>query len=151
MPNDVSADLLLAFLDDAWTGATADANSLLVQLQNEQSAAFAFVKAGSIGSIGKNSSNQTYKNYGPGTLTHTQIVETWSTLVRNYRTVKAKIECAFDDAEIDIPQDYDFDPKIYEFLTDFYSVQATADKIPDIRDLRIPLSRVPADQQEVCA
>ncbi len=138
MRSDISSDLFLALLNDAWNNAQDAANTLRNQLLTEQSSALKFVKRGSLTSVSKNSSSQGYRGYGPGGLTQTQAVEAYSALLGAYDSFKRKITCAIDAEDITIPDDYDYDTPIYDLLTRCLEDQSGFDVLPDITQLRLP-------------
>lgn len=135
---DVNTDDLSAFLNLAWQNAQDGANSLPAQLLAEQQNALALLAKGSVQSVGKNSTSQSYGYYGPGNLTHRQITNAFTTLIRYYQTVKDKIIGAFATARIDVPADFDFDQPIYDQLTKFFQVSEQAPRLPNIAELRYP-------------
>lgn len=143
MTNDVSSQILLAFLNDAWDRAKEGANTLRAQLVSDQIGALQFVRRGSIASAGKNSASQAYKNYGPGALTQTQIVEIWSNLISCYDQIKSKITEEFQasaDFDYTAPADFDYDAPCFDILTRTFTQQSAGSSVslPDVRDLRVP-------------
>lgn len=143
MTNDVSPQILLAFLNDAWSRATDGANTLRATLVADQVAALVFVKAGSLASVGKNSTSQSYKGYGPGTLTHVQIVETIGNLLAFYDQVAAKIKAEFyasEEFSFAEPAGFDYDAPVYQILTQTFTQTSAGStySLPDIRELRVP-------------
>ncbi len=138
---DVNTDDLEAFLNLAWQNAKDAANTLPEQLLAEQQAALSLLARGSIASVGKNSANQSYGYYGPGNLTHRQITNAFTTLRRYYLIMKEKIVCAFSKAGITIPAGWDFDQPVYDQLIKFFQVSAQATVLPDITELRYPMTR----------
>ena len=148
MTNDVSPQLLLAFLNEAWQRASDAANSLRATLVADQVAALQLVKQGSIASVGKNSTSQSYKGYGPGSLTHVQIVEAIGNLLAFYDQVQSKVKAEFvasADFDYTEPAGFDYDPTCYDVLTRTFTQQSagSAATLPDIRDLRQPASPPP--------
>ena len=135
MASDVSPEILSAFLNSAWNSAKSGANTLRDQLLSEQASALELIKLGSIGSVGKNSTSQSYMGYGPGRITAVQITESWSKLIEKYDGCKEIVLQGFADAEIDVPDDFDFDTAIYEIITKSLQI-SDAPRVPDIRDLR---------------
>jgi len=134
---------MLAFLNDAWNRASDAANSFRLTLLADQSAALQFVKSGSLASVGKNSANQTYKNYGPGSITQVQSLEILGNILGLYDQVKSKITCEFQasaDFDYTVPAGFDFDPPVYEALTKVFTAQSSgaAQLLPDISGLRLP-------------
>ncbi len=148
---DYTTEELQAFLNRAWLNASVDANSLPEQLLTEQQAALNFIASvGSLSHVSKNSTSQAYGGYNPGNLTMRQIVNLWTRLIEIYDDTKAAIVAAFATASIDIPDGFDFDPDVFAQMKNRLRVAGQADKMPDIRDLRVPLSRT-ATTEEVCA
>lgn len=145
MTNDVSPQIHLAFLADAWNRAGAGANTLLATLQSDQAAALSLVKQGSLYSVGKNSTSQTYKGYGAGSLTHVQIVETIGNLLALYAEFQDKITreftCSADWGNA-VPANFDFDDPIYALLTQAFNSLAAGNTtmLPDITRLRVPFN-----------
>ncbi len=143
MTNDVSPQILLAFLNRAWESAAATANTLRPQLVQEQVAATNFIALGSLASVGKNSSNQSYKNYGPATLTQVQIVEVYGNLLGLYDELKSRITCAFEKNTAEfpdgVPDTFDFDPAVYDLLTKTFNAMnsGVATQLTDISSLRL--------------
>lgn len=135
---DVNTDDLEAFLNLAWQNAQDGANTLPAQLLAEQQAALALLAKGSVQSVGKNSTSQSYGYYGPGNLTHRQITNAFTTLRRFYQVVKDKIVAAFATAGITIPDGFDYDQPVYDQLVKYFQVTAEADRLPDISQLRYP-------------
>ena len=144
MTNDVSPQVLLAFLNDAWGRAADTANSLRVTIVSDQVNALVLVKQGSIASVGKNSTSQSYKGYGPGSLTQVQIVEAIGNLLGFYDQIAAKIKAEFlhsADFEYTEPAGFDYDNPVFSTLTEILT-QLSAGSVtalPDIRDLRVPI------------
>lgn len=139
---DFTNDELLAFLNRAWNNAGQGANSLPDQLITEQQAALAYLApVGSLSHLSKNSTAQGYGGYNPGNLTLRQIVNIWTRLTEIYADVKSQITNAFSQASIVIPGDYDFDNDTYVLMQKFIRASDSAIRQPDIRDMRIPLSR----------
>ena len=136
---DVSTDDLSAFLNRAWQRAKDGANTLPDELLAQQQSVLELLAAGSIASLGKNSTSQSYAYYSPGTLTHRQIANIFTTLIRYYEVVKAKIVEAAAEASVSLT-DFDFDQPVYDLLNRYFQVSAQAARLPDIRDLRIPIS-----------
>lgn len=145
MTNDVSAQLLLAFLNSAWNRAALGANTLLATLQNDQQSALGLISSGSIASVGKNSANQSYKGYGAGSLTQVQIVEAIGNLLGLYQNLQSQITNAFlcsTQFNKAVPAGFDFDDPVYGFLTTIFN-NASGPNItllPDITSIRLPAS-----------
>jgi hypothetical protein len=141
--NDVSPQLLLGFLNDAWQRAGDAANSLREIIVSSQVAALSLVKLGSIASVGKNSANQSYSGYGPGKLTHVQIVEAWGNILSLYDQIKSKVTAEFvasADFDFTEPSGFDYDPVCYDLLTRTFTQQSAGSTVslPDLRELRVP-------------
>lgn len=135
---DVNTDDLSAFLNLAWQRAGDAANTLQEQLLKEQQAALNFVATGSLATVAKNSTSQSYAFYGPGTFTHRQITAIFTTLIRYYQTVKDKITAAAAQSAVVLDATFDFDAPIYALLTKYFQVSTSAAVLPDISDLRFP-------------
>jgi hypothetical protein len=141
--NDVSPQILLAFLNDAWNRAANGANTLREQLVSDQSETLQLVRKGSLASAGKNSASQSYKNYGPGSITQVQAVEIISNILALYDQVKSKIKAEFlSSADFDYsePSDFDYDVPCFDILTSNFTQLAAGSSVtlPDVRELRIP-------------
>ena len=144
---DVNTDDLSAFLNLAWQNAKEGANTLSEQLLAEQQKAVSLLASGSVSSVGKNSASQSYGGYNPGNLTHRQITNIFTTLIRYYQTVKEKIIYEAEVAAIALDETFDFDQPIYDLLTRYFQVSTQAARLPDISDLRIPLDRATGGAQ----
>lgn len=136
---------MLAALNDAWQRASDVANSLRDQLVADSAASFAMVRGGSIASVGKNSANQTYKSYGPASLTQIQVIEIVSNLLGLYDQLKSQITCQFTysaDFDFAVPAGFDFDPVIYPLLSKLFLAQSSGagQMLPDVTRLRLPAS-----------
>lgn len=135
--------MLLAALLDAWNRAGEAANSLRETLVGDIVSARAFVKSGSLASVGKNSTSQAYKSYGPGSHTHVQEVEMLVSLLSYYDRVKSKIQAEFiasADFDYTEPAGFDYDAPVYNILNSIFT-QASAGSgytLPDISDMRVP-------------
>ena len=139
---DIHTDDLAAFLDRAWNNASDRVNSLLAQLSIEQQAALNYIAPiGSVMSVSKNSTSQSSGGYNPGNLTLRQVVGIWTKLIQLYSDIQAKIVCAAADALVVIPAGFDFDDPIYAQMKMVLTLSGRVDKSPDLRDLRVPLSR----------
>jgi hypothetical protein len=106
-------------------------------------AARSLVKQGSLAGVGKNSANQSYKSYGPGSHTQTQEVDNLADLIGLYDQLKSKITSLFThsaDFDYTVPDDYDFDPEILKQLTDLFTAMSSdpSRTLPDITGLRLP-------------
>ena len=141
MTNDVSAQILLAFLNDAWNRSSTAANSLRETLINDQTDALADVRYGAIASVSKNSTNQSYKGYGPGSLTQVQIVEALGNLLAMYDQATGIIVAQFEasaDFDYEAPDGFDYYTTVYGMLVKTFNALSSgvSTQIPDIRDLR---------------
>ena len=86
---DISTETLQAFLDDAWDAAPASASTLRPQLRAFEKAVTAqFSTVGSIGSVSKNSTSQSYRGPGLGSYTLVQIATAWRQLINLYDEVR---------------------------------------------------------------
>ena len=135
--------MLQAFLDDAWSRATNEANSLRATLVTDRTSILNLVRQGAISSVGKNSASQSYKGYGPGGITQVQIIEAIGNLIALYDQLQSKITDEFThSAEWGnaVPAGFDFDDPIYSLLTQTLSAQAAspAVMVPDISRIRVP-------------
>jgi hypothetical protein len=140
--------MLLTALDDAWSRAPSAANSLREQLLADKLEAYARIKQGTIASVGKNSANQSYRGYGPGSLTLVQIVEALGSLISFYDQLKQKITDEFlasADWNNAVPGGFDFDTPIYNLLTEKLQIVDQAQLRPDITTINLPgLGRIVA-------
>jgi hypothetical protein len=141
--NDVTPQVMLAALNDVWTRSAAAANTMRDQMANDHAEAFQLVKKGSIASVGKNSANQTFKSYGPASLTQVQIVEIIGNLIGLYDQIKSQLTDLFTasaDFDYTVPAGFDFDPDIYAQMTKLFNAQSSgaAAVLPDISQLRVP-------------
>lgn len=143
MTNDVSPQILLAFLNDAWNRAGAAANTFREQLIADQVAALQLIKQGSLATVAKNSTSQAYKAYGAGSITQVQIVEIIGDLLGLYDQVKSQLTGEFQaSADFDnaVPDGFDFDPPVFDVLTKILLAQSSGagQMLPDISRLRLP-------------
>lgn len=135
---------MLAALNDVWARAALGANTLRQQLADDHAAAYAFIRSGSLASVGKNSTSQAYKGYGPGSITQVQNVEIIGNLIGLYDQLKSKITELFDEKTDEypdgVPSDFDFDQPIYDLLTRVFNAlsSGTGTLLPDISSLRLP-------------
>lgn len=90
---DVPVETLQLFLENSWDDAPADANSLRVQLRNnERSVGSLFSTSGSLGSVSKNSASQAYRGAALGSLTLVQIQNAWRMLINGYDAQKRETD-----------------------------------------------------------
>ncbi len=148
---DVNTDDLSAFLNRAWENAKNEANTLPGQLLIEQQAAINYIATGSLSTVGKNSTSQSYGGYNPGNLTHRQITEIFTILIRKEKECRNHIIACAERDDVTIPADFDLDPAVKDLIERALGVGSEATRIPDIRDLRIPLCRPACTTTEVCA
>jgi len=138
---DIAVETLQAFLDDAWDAAPDNANSLRQQLRAfEKSITAQFSSVGSLGSVSKNSANQSYRGPGLGQYTVAQIQTAWRMLINLFDRTKDKTDwenANRPDFQTEYPN-YATDPDlaIYNFCAkwlrnDFSSYQV------DLTDLRL--------------
>jgi hypothetical protein len=152
MTNDVSSQILLAMLNDAWNRASDAANSLRETLVNDQISSLQDVRYGSLASVGKNSTSQSYKSYGPGSLTQVQVVEACGNLLALYDQIKSKVQQEFiasADFDYTDPAGFDYDNPVFSILTKILTVVSSgkAYSLPDLRDIRIPVVEPPIETQ----
>jgi hypothetical protein len=139
---DSNTDDLAAFLDRAWNNAKDGANALPEQLSIEQQAALNFIAPiGSVISVSKNSTSQSSGGYNPGNLTLRQVVGIWTKLIELYDEVKARIVSAAACDSVVLPDGFDFDGPVYQVMKSTLKVSGRVATSPDLRDLRVPLSR----------
>lgn len=129
--------MLCGLLAAAWQKAAEGANTLRGQLLLEQATISGLLAAGSVASVSKNSASQGYSQYGPGQITQVQLVEAYGNLIGSYDNTREKVVDAFCAADIDIPEDFDFDAPIYNLLTKALNA-GDALVLPDITNLRLP-------------
>lgn len=135
---DVNTDDISAFLNLAWQKAGDAANTLPAQLLAEQQAALAFVTAGSLATVSKNSTSQSYAFYGPGTFTHRQITSIFTKLIRvEKETRNAILKAALRDG-VTIAADFDLDPAVKDIMERYFGISTEATQLPDITELRFP-------------
>ena len=90
---DISTETLQAFLDDAWDAAPDSASTLRNQLRTFEKAVTAqFSTVGSIGSVSKNSTSQSYRGPGVGQYTVAQIQTAWRMLINLYDQTKQSLD-----------------------------------------------------------
>ena len=139
---DIHTDDLAAFLDRAWNNAKDAANSLPDQLSVEQQAALNYIApVGSIMSVSKNSTSQSSGGYNPGNLTLRQIVGIWTKLIELYENVQSRIVSAAARDSVTLPAGFDFDGPVYQVMKSTLTVSGRVATSPDLRDMRVPLSR----------
>lgn len=147
---DSNTDDLAAFLDRAWNNASDQANSLLAQLSIEQQAALDYIApVGSIMSVSKNSTSQSSGGYNPGNLTLRQVVAIWTKLIQLYSDVQARIVASAKFESVVLPAGFDFDGPIYQIMKSMITISGRVATSPDLRDLRVPLSRTETREFDV--
>lgn len=77
----VTTEDLQRLCDDAWDAAIDAANTFRPQLRIFESEIGKLVSKGSLFSVSKNSSSQTYGGYSPGNLTQTELARAWRQLI----------------------------------------------------------------------
>lgn len=96
-------------LDDAWDACPEGANTLRQQLRDFEKEPGSLFKGGSIASVSKNSSSQTYSLPGSGRVTAQQMANGWRNLINLFD------QCATD---LDVSGAGDQDESIYtEMMT----------------------------------
>ena len=147
---DSNTDDLAAFLDRAWNNASDQANSLLEQLSIEQQSALNYIApVGSIMSVSKNSTSQSSGGYNPGNLTLRQVVAIWTKLIQLYNDVRARIVSAAAYESVALSAGFDFDGPVYQVMKSTLTVSGRVATSPDLRDLRVPLSRTETTEFDV--
>lgn len=81
---DISAETLQAFAENAWDAAANEANAYRAQLRTYEVAATNLFGGGSIASVSKNSTSQSYRGPGLGSYTPVQIANAWRMLINLY-------------------------------------------------------------------
>jgi len=138
---DIAVETLQAFFDDAWDAAGSGANSLRDQLRAyEKSITAQFSSVGSLGSVSKNSTNQSYRGPGLGQYTVAQIQTAWRMLINLSDQMKDKTDW-LNKNNPDFQSEYptystDSDLAVYNFVScwlrnDFSSYQV------DLTNLRL--------------
>lgn len=91
---DVSVETLRSFLDQAWevSQAAAPPITLRAQLRTYERNVSTFFAGGTIGSVSKNSTSQTYRGPGLGSYTVVQIANAWRTLLNLFDATKNWID-----------------------------------------------------------
>lgn len=101
-------------LDDAWDAAPQQPNTLRDTLRGfEKSIIQLFRTAGSLSSVSKNSTSQSYAS-GPNALTPLQIQRAWRMLINAFDACKAEIDA--EGAAVPVDPQYpgnDADPAVY--------------------------------------
>ena len=91
---DISTESLQGWLDDAWDAANNDANSLRVQMRSYESSARGKSSGGTLASVAKNTSSQSYRGPGVGSYTLVQIADAWRMLINTYDEISCWITWA---------------------------------------------------------
>lgn len=151
---DIANEIFLAFLQRSWLNAKDSANSLRDQLVADQQAALALIASGSVASVGKNSTSQSYKGFGPGSLTQEQITRLFTRLISGYDAAKERIDCAFARAGKVVLDNFDYDGAqsgepvgVYQILYATYNISGRPVR-GDITDLNLTFAPpvTPLDQ-----
>lgn len=127
---DISAETLQAFLENAWDAAPNAANTLRQQLRVYEVAATNLFSGGSIGSVSKNSTSQSYRGPGLGSYTPVQIANAWRNLINLFEQQKCETDAVYAAATAIPPQQWavpflvkfptyaeDPDPAVYCLMT----------------------------------
>ena len=85
----VTTDDLARFWDDAWDAAPEATNTFRQQIRDFEKLSGRLVSAGSLGSVSKNSSSQTFAPYNGGNLTQAEIARAWRELINLFDRIKA--------------------------------------------------------------
>jgi hypothetical protein len=111
---DISAETLQGFLENAWDAAPDNANTLRDQLRVYEKSALNLFSGGSIGSVSKNSTSQSYRGPGLGSYTPVQIANAWRMLISLFEMEKCRTDNAYKAATAIPPQSW-----AVPFLTQF--------------------------------
>ena len=138
---DIAVETLQAFLDDAWDAAASGANSFRDQLRAyEKGITAQFSSVGSLGSVSKNSTNQSYRGPGLGQYTVAQIQTAWRMLINLFDQTKEKTDWlnanspGFRDEYPSYPTDAD--QAVYDFTSKWLRNDFSNYQI-DLTDLRL--------------
>lgn len=81
---DITTQFYQTCLDNAWDAAPDGANTLRQQFRVYEQQLTPLSASGSISSVSKNSTNQTYRGAGVGSYTNLQIMSVWRDLINLY-------------------------------------------------------------------
>lgn len=146
---DISVETLQGFLDDAWDAAIDGAGTLRTQLRSYESQVTSlFSASGSISSVSKNSTSQSYRGPGVGSYTTAQIQSAWRMLINEYDFSKKQCDY-FNYLSINDPAntngqnfasdfpDYANDPDQAVYADMKYRLQPCTEYQCDLTDLRL--------------
>lgn len=138
---DISTETLQAFLDDAWDAAPASASTLRPQLRAyEKSITAQFSTVGSIGSVSKNSTSQSYRGPGVGSYTLVQISTAWRQLINLYDEIKLLadyLQARANDCFIQQFPNYEADPDVVVYTIMKERLIVVNDYQVDLTNLRL--------------
>lgn len=120
----VTTDDLRRMLDDAWDSSIENATPLRDTLRNFERTAGTLVSGGSLASVSKNSTSQTYA-FGTGQLTTAEVARGWRKLIDLYdrkATALAAAALSTTDASLRTEMMLSLEP-IREFKKDFSFLQ----------------------------
>lgn len=83
--------------DDAWDSAPTEANTFREELRKYEKHVGKLSSAGSLASVQKNSTSQTYANYGAGNLTQVELKRAWRTLIQTFDRISASLTGPTDE------------------------------------------------------
>lgn len=139
---DIAVETLQAFLDDAWDSAQDTATGFRDQLRAyEKSITAQFASVGSIASLSKNSTNQSYRGPGLGQYTVAQIQTAWRMLINLYDATKDRFDYLSASGNTDFAEDYpdykgDPEKAVYSFSSHWLRNDFTHYQT-DLSDLRL--------------
>ena len=134
---DIAVETLQAFWDDAWDASKDEAGAFRQQLRAFEKAITAqFASVGSLGSVSKNSTSQSYRGPGLGQYTPAQIQTAWRMLINLYDQKKDENDWLNQNEswfQLKYPQyAQDPEPSIYDVIArwlrndfSFYEVDLT--------------------------
>ena len=133
-----------ACLDKAWTDSSNDANSLVQQLLTEEQARLNLFSMGSIGSVSKNSTSQSYTGPSGASLTVLQMQKLYRMLINLYRQKKCETDRLFENSIAWFLAKYttyatDADQAVYDFMVRWLSQDWETYQC-DMTDLRLPFA-----------
>ena len=131
-------------MDKAWTDASNDANSLVQQLMTEEQARLNLFSMGSIGSVSKNSTSQSYTGPSGASLTVLQMQKLYRMLINLYRQKQCETDRLFECAVAWFLAKYptyaaDADQAVYDFMVKWLGQDWGSYQV-DMTDLRLPFA-----------
>lgn len=137
---DITPETLQSFLEDAWDACPAAANNLREQLRVYEKAATQLYRGGTIGSVSKNSSSQSYRGPGLGSYTPVQIANAWRLLVNLYDDTVAWVAWQIANPPTNPPAwwpDNADDTDIFFFKRMLCALRGVPEYQVDLTDLRL--------------